>query len=384
MDIKKDILKQKNSFAEEATFLGCPKWEVACSRLERANSKPDEIRTEFNRDDTRILHSMAYGRLKSKTQVFFHTHSDRICTRIEHVNHVTSVSGTMARFLGLNEELTHAISLGHDLGHAPFGHSGEKILNDLSQKGGLCKFWHEKNSLHVVDDLELLQDTNGHYKNLNLSYAVRDGIISHCGEVNEKSLYPRSELVDLKGITHANMYAPYTWEGCVVKISDKISYLGRDIEDALCLKILDNTQLADLKKIIQVDVEVMNNTNLIHAFITDLCKNSSPEVGIRFSAPYLEMMKEIMRFNYTHIYNHKRLKNYESYARLVLSSIYEILSQAYRAEDTLYYLLGEFRALYPKLGSCFGEWLQLYVKNIQLKESSYKRLYDLNDRENYQ
>ena len=156
---------------------GHPHWEQAISRRQASPLKTDEIRSEFDRDNGRILHSLAYSRLKSKTQVFFHTNDDRICTRIEHVNHVISVSSTIARFLGLNSELTYAIAMGHDLGHAPFGHSGEVFLDEICQKQGLGEFWHEKNSLHVVDNIELLQDTQGHFKNLNLTYAVRDSEI---------------------------------------------------------------------------------------------------------------------------------------------------------------------------------------------------------------
>lgn len=177
----------------------------------------DDTRSEFVRDYTRILHSTAYRRLKHKTQVFFNTSNDHVCTRNEHVQHVESVSFSIAHGLRLNTELTRAIASGHDLGHAPFGHEGEKVINirlnkELSKEylEPLCYmkdsatdkriFWHEQNGLRFVDKIELLPDIDGKYHNLSLTYAVRDGIVSHCGEIDEKSIKPRKEKCDLYSI----------------------------------------------------------------------------------------------------------------------------------------------------------------------------------------
>ncbi|MEI6609076.1 MAG: HD domain-containing protein, partial [Deltaproteobacteria bacterium] len=237
----------RDSFSKQAMTGLHPNFETAINRLSALYSRQDDIRSPFARDYNRILHSTAYRRLKHKTQVFFATTNDHICTRIEHVNHVTAVSNTIATYLDLNTELTNAISLGHDLGHAPFGHAGETILKEIVKKETGDYFWHEKNSLRFVDDCETLEDPEGNHRNLNLTYAVRDGIISHCGEVDENGLLPRSEAVPLQIIQQPNQYRPYTWEGCVVKISDKIAYLGRDIEDALALKIL---LPSDIRKLI--------------------------------------------------------------------------------------------------------------------------------------
>ena len=121
-------------FANAAAQPSNPKWAEMIKRRDEIYSKGNDIRTEFERDYTRILHSLAYRRLKHKTQVFFNTNNDHICTRIEHVNHVESVSYTIARYLGLNVELTRAISTAHDLGHAPFGHEGENIIKEISKK----------------------------------------------------------------------------------------------------------------------------------------------------------------------------------------------------------------------------------------------------------
>lgn len=170
-------------------------------------------RSQFERDYTRILHSNSFRRMKHKTQVFFNVENDHICTRMEHVLHVESVSHSIAQALGLNCELTQAIAIGHDLGHTPFGHVGERILNNIAVNGivendetivkgfswehlknlnGEAYFWHERNSLRMVDKLDLLADDTGKERNLNLTFAVRDGIISHCGELKTVVLKPRN------------------------------------------------------------------------------------------------------------------------------------------------------------------------------------------------
>ena len=145
------------------------------------------------------------------------------------------------------------------------------------------KFWHEKNGVDCVDKIEVLEDTHGDFQNLNLTYATRDGIISHCGEIDENYLRPREEFIDLNEYKEPNQYAPYTWEGCVVKIADKISYLGRDIEDAITLGILDD-HLEELHQILEeAPTQVINNTVIINTLIRDLCENSSYEKGLCFS-----------------------------------------------------------------------------------------------------
>ena len=239
----------KNSFQEVAINPNNSKWENTISRILPLSYRNSDIRTEFDRDYTRIIHSNAYKRLKHKTQVFFSPENDHICTRGEHVTHVESISYTIASYLGLNTELTKAIAVAHDLGHSPFGHSGEKILSEISKRDLGSPFWHEKNGLHFVDSIELLEGHDGYKNNLNLTYGIRDGIISHCGEITENALKPRDEFIDLNNYLSPNQYSPYTWEGCVVKISDKISYIGRDIEDAITLGILDNhlQELYDLE-----------------------------------------------------------------------------------------------------------------------------------------
>jgi len=377
---------KENLFALVAIDNKSPKWSQSIKRENDIYYRKEDIRTEFERDYNRILHCTAYRRLKHKTQVFFATHNDNICTRIEHVTHVASVSFTISKFLGLNTQLTMSIAIGHDLGHAPFGHSGERIIKKITKEVLDENFWHEKNSLRVIDKIETLEDSNGHLKNLNLTYAVRDGIVSHCGEVNENSLFPRDIAIDLNDIEKPNQYAPYTWEGCIVKIADKISYLGRDIEDALTLNILSTNQLKDLKEIAGDNTRAINNTILMHDFVTDLCRNSSPEKGINFSEKYLQLINNVKKFNYENIYNHKRLKNYEKYAELIIYSIYDVLDSFYAGTDT-YKKTAEFQLSYPKLTQSFISWLKKYESTYIETEHKIKYqnrfLYNLKKQEEY-
>ncbi len=337
-----------------------PKWKNMISRQIPLYSRNNDIRSEFERDYTRIIHSTAYRRLKHKTQVFFSPENDHICTRIEHVNHVDSISYTIANYLGLNTELTKAIAVGHDLGHSPFGHQGEKILSEISQKYLNETFWHEKNGLDFVDKIELLEDDAKNKRTLDLTYAVRDGIISHCGEVDENSIRPRDEFIDLSKYTKPNQFAPYTWEGCVVKVVDKISYIGRDIEDAITLGILDN-HLDELYKLLQFTVpdKRLNNTFIINSLVYDLCNHSSPEKGLCFSNEAVEFMNKIKAFNYKNIYFSDRLKPSNKYFDLVLNEIFNTLCKFYKGKDTLREL-DKYKKYYPMLIDSFIDWIKTY------------------------
>lgn len=362
-------------FSKEAAFPGNEKWENAIKRESELYKRESDVRSEFGRDYTRIIHSMAYRRLKHKTQVFFSPKSDHICTRIEHVGHVESVSYTIASHLGLNTELTRAISLAHDLGHAPFGHAGEGVLDKICREHSLESFWHEKNGLHMIDDVELLEDDKNFRRNMDLTYGVRDGVISHCGEVDEKSITPRSDASDLYSFSKASDFSPYTWEACVVKIADKISYLGRDLEDALMLKILTRDQLSKLVSILKADeklkdvsLEHINNTVLISEFIIDVCKNSSPETGIALSDERAYLMKLIKDFNGRYIYSNYRLEGYKEFASVALNKIFQTLFMAYDREKTAE-KIAEFSEIYPFMSS-FLHWIEQYWDLDRGKESA--------------
>lgn len=351
------------NFSAESMIEGNPKWENAIKRNISLEKRPGEIRSEFWRDYCRILHSLGYRRLKHKTQVFFGPENDHICTRIEHVNHVESASYTIANFLGLNTELTKAISIGHDIGHAPFGHLGEEIIKEISINEIHDDFWHEKNGLRFVDKIELLPNSEGKYKHLGLTYAVRDGIISHCGEINQNALKPRDEAIDLLEYTEKNQFSPYTWEGCVVKLSDKIAYLGRDIEDAKLLKIIcekDIKPILDLaKRTFAPEIKTINTTSLMHYFIIDLCKNSSIDAGLRLSDSAFGLMKAVMNFNYEKIYKHPRLNYYKLFAKDIISSIYTLLVSGYDDFNTRK-MLKKMNSDYPIIIGDFIDWIDKY------------------------
>lgn len=347
-------------FKEYASNETNSNWKKHIERQQELYKRDNDIRSEYERDYTRILHSLAYRRLKHKTQVFFNIDNDHICTRMEHVQHVESVSCTIAKYLGLNVDLTRAIAMGHDLGHAPFGHEGEVELTKIREELGLDKFWHERNSLRIIDNIELLEDNQKNYKNLNLTYAVRDGIISHCGEVNENGIFPRKDAIDLNTFSYSGEYQAYTWEGCVVKIADKIAYLGRDIEDALRMHFIDKKNLYDLINISRkYGEEVINTTVIIHNFIISICENSSPENGIRLSDVHNSMLNEVKAFNYDAIYKNAKFDVYRKYAALIIRSIYETLMKAFDYENTVRKLLKMIK-IYPTLIKNFTRHLNQY------------------------
>ena len=354
----KPITKQR--FNEVAATENNPKWSSLIKRQSKLYDKPEDVRSPFERDYTRILHSTAYRRLKHKTQVFFNIDNDHICTRMEHVAHVESVSSTIAKTLGLNTELTKAIAIGHDLGHAPFGHQGETIIKKLSKKYLKKDFWHEQNGLRFVDMVELLANNYNKSKNLDLTYAVRDGIISHCGEVDENGLKPRDELIDLNIFNNPGQYSPATWEGCVVKISDKIAYIGRDIEDAITLGFLDDEARNELEKFAQVnDEKAINSTVIMHNLIIDICENSSPDDGICLSDKFLNQLNTIKDYNYNHIYKNKRFETFIKYANLVLNQLFDVLYNQYDGKHTLN-KLESIKRYYPSLVYSFEVWLAKY------------------------
>ncbi|PKO97003.1 MAG: metal-dependent phosphohydrolase [Bacteroidetes bacterium HGW-Bacteroidetes-7] len=385
-------MEHKNKFKKVKACPANPLWSKFIERENKIYSRPNDIRSEFARDYTRILHSNGYRRLKTKTQVFFATKNDHICTRIEHVNHVVSVSTTIAKFLGLNEELVSAIAIGHDIGHAPFGHHGETVIREIFKREiPNSNFWHEKNSLFFLDDIETLKNSSGFEENMNLSYAVRDGIITHCGEVNENSIFPRKEYIDLNKIEKPNQHQSFTWEGCVVKISDKIAYLGRDIEDAMFFRILSYSNYRQINEILKrhlpkSNIREINNGVLIHSFIIDLINNSNPERGISLSQPYLNLMNDIKSFNYSVIYKYWRIESFKNYATLVINEIFKTLIHFYKYKNfnsTDISIIEDF----PTLRRYFNDWLIKY-SNIDLKKKKKLKLnnrtiYDINSKESY-
>ena len=373
-------------FENVATVEGSAKWKNAIHRNEKMylpTYGDNTMRTDFDRDYTRVINTRAYRRLKNKTQVFFAPKNDHICTRMEHVMLVESISHTISNYLGLNNELTKAIAIAHDIGHSPFGHQGEYAISEITQREFGEKFWHEKNGVHLVDNLELLPDYAGKLRNLNLTYAVRDGIISHCGEVTDKGLLPREEAIDLSEYKTVNQFNPYTWEGCVVKMSDTIAYIGRDIEDAEKMNLLSEKEIEKFNKIIE-DVK-LQNSNIINYFVVDLCNNSNIKDGLRFSDKAFETLKSIKEFNYKQIYKNVKISPSIRYFRLVINEIFYTLKNEFAGKNTIKNLK-KMKRYYPNLSSEFIEWLSRY-SNIEERDTNIYRnklLYDLSNLEDYE
>ena len=266
--------------------------------------------------------------------------------------------------------------MGPDIGHAPFGHHGENCLNKLlEQKEGTNapkKFWHERNSLFFADYIETLPDPNGIQQPLNLTYGVRDGLICHCGEIDQQGIKPREEAIDLYSIKRPGLTQPFTWEGCIVKIADKIAYLGRDIEDARAYHILDMSSYRQLREIVGSTLgfekkgaralrsgKAVNTTVLINDLIIDLCEQSTPDKGLSFSDEYFRFILELKKFNFANIYNHWRLGEFAIYAENIINTLFRTLqkTQVYAKNGRVPQVL----KIYPKLCATFEDWLIRYT-----------------------
>ena len=292
----------------------------------RSVPRADDIRGCYYRDQTAILHSKPFRRLKHKTQVFFSPNDDHICTRIEHVLHVATIAATICRGLNskgegwqLNEDLAYAISLGHDLGHTPFGHSGEKAIATIL--GGKDKFMHEVNSYRVVE--KLIDGGRG----LNLTYAVKDGIICHNGEKYEQFITPDPTVKDLDAIRTRN-FLPSTYEGAIVRFSDKIAYLGRDIEDAMVAGFIGSNDIPQKVR----DRIGDTNRNIINFLVNDVVDHSTEE-AIAVSDEAFEMMLELIKFNTQRIYAHPRLKEVETACENIIIALFHHLQKIYGSFD---------------------------------------------------
>lgn len=285
----------------------------------RLRPRQEDVRGPYFRDQTAIIHSNSFRRLKHKTQVFFAPENDHVCTRIEHVLHVATIAATICRGLNqrgwqLDTELAYAAGLGHDIGHAPFGHTGERVLNELLKPSGAA-FSHESHSLRVLNLLE------NHGRGLNLTRGVRDAILCHNGERFEQYLGPESVPRLPEDKQHDPHRLPATWEGCIVRLCDKIAYLGRDLEDAL---------LAEFVRESDVPPEIRkelgdSNGHIINTLVLDLIENAALQGKIGFSDAKHALFLELYDFNVRGIYQHDRIRKYESYCGPILKALYEHL-----------------------------------------------------------
>lgn len=290
------------------------KWE--CERLSPYASKsvdsagrdreeePCDIRTVYQRDRDRILHSKSFRRLKHKTQVFLAPEGDHYRTRLTHTLEVSQIARTIARALRLNEDLTEAIALGHDLGHTPFGHAGESALNKVCSEG----FSHCVQSVRVV---ELLEKRG---KGLNLTKEVRDGILNH-----------------------QTAGKPKTLEGKIVRISDKIAYINHDIDDAIRGKILREEELpVQYTRILGDTVKKRLNT-MIH----DVVYNSMDQPEIHMSQEVEAAMMALRRFMFENVYTNPKAKSEEVKAKKMLTELYSYYMENLQLLPEEYHFLME-------------------------------------------
>ncbi len=265
--------------------------------LKRTHAHTPDLRDEYFRDQTKIIHSLPFRRLKHKAQVFFAPKNDHICTRIEHVLHVATIAATICRGLNksgnwqLSEDLAYAIGLGHDIGHAPFGHEGERAIDACLKPSGK-RFLHELNSYRVVEHIA------NYGEGLNLTFAVKDGIICHCGEdFANNALRPGQTPNDLETIT-GRTQMPSTYEGCIVRLADKIAYFGRDIEDAIKADLITR---ADIPQDVRKEIGTSNG-EIINTLTLDLIGHSKDKDFIGFSADKFDLISQLRDFNYQRIY----------------------------------------------------------------------------------
>jgi dGTPase len=263
-------------------------------------------RQTFSVDVDRILHSRAYTRYIDKTQVFYLIHHDHITHRVLHVQLVSKIARTIGRYLGLNEDLIEAIALGHDIGHTPFGHDGERFLSELCRASGIGDFHHNVQSVQFLDRVE----RKG--KGWNLCLQTLDGILCHDGEVHNQVLKPeRSKTFEMLEKEMAmkkenSLYPlmPMTLEGCVVRMADTVSYIGRDIEDAIRL---DMIKRSDLPK---ESVAILGDTNgtIVYHLVTDIINTSFQNTYVAFSQKISEALKRLKDFNLERIYMNPKIK----------------------------------------------------------------------------
>ncbi len=247
------------------------------------------MRTDFQRDRDRILYSKAFRRLKRKTQVFLSPYGDHYRTRLTHTIEVSQIARSIARALRLNEDLAEAIAIGHDLGHTPFGHCGERALNDIFSRG----FKHNEQSLRVVDFLETRK--NGEIKGLNLTYEVRDGILNHSGSLKASTL-----------------------EGEIIKYADRIAYLNHDFEDAMRADIFSEN---DLPKVIREGLGE-SSSERIEAMVLDLIENSFDKNEISMSEEFDYLTNEFRKFMFENLYINSEAKTEEIKAEKIIKSLF--------------------------------------------------------------
>jgi dGTPase len=281
----------------------------------------DGYRQAYALDADRILHSRAYTRYIDKTQVFYLIKNDHITHRVLHVQLVSKIARTIGRFLGLNEDLIEAIALGHDIGHTPFGHDGERFLSEKCHQAGIGHFLHNVQSIQFLDCVE----RKG--RGWNLSLQTLDGILCHDGEIHNQVLAPQTDKsFDIlagemqKKKKEANLtLMPMTLEGCVVRMADTVAYIGRDLEDAIRLDVIRRSEIPP-------DVEkVLGNSNgtIVYNLVTDIIKHSHETGSVALGDEVSFALKRLKTFNLERIYLNTRIKQYTATIRKLFDFLFD-------------------------------------------------------------
>ena len=343
------LFKDIKENMDHDTFLG----PLACKNKEaiRLYEEKEDIRPPYFHDTDRIIYSLAYTRYINKTQVFTNTENDNVTKRSTHVQLVSKIARTIGRALGLNEDLIEAASLGHDIGHTPFGHAGEAILNEISLSVGEGYFNH---NIQSVRKLEFIENRG---TGLNLTMQVIDAIMCHNGELELECYKPQKKTFQNVLAEYNNTYQekevntsliPCTLEGCVVRISDIISYLGRDIEDALRLHTITKDALP--KDI--MEVTGYTNKEIVNYFINDIITNSYGKDYIKMSSAAFQNLKKLKKFNYEHIYSQANskdtLEKWQQMMEKLFNSALKDLQEEKETSDIYIYFYKYMNADYKK------------------------------------
>lgn len=316
------------------------------------------LRGAFARDRDHILYSGAFRRYIGKTQVIYNSASfdEQLANRSIHTLQVSQIARSIGKVLRLNLDLIEAIALGHDLGHAPFGHDGEKFLQEIACLYGLDLFHHNLQSLRVVDQLS---DAN---KGMNLTFQVRDGIISHDGEVNEVTIVPAKgktegdiqEYIHRKKRREHAVTFPATLEGCLVRITDSISYIGQDFEDAVRIGLIKKNDLPE-----KIEKQLGdNNSDIINTLVLDIIKQSYGKNEIRFSQDIAECVFELKEFNLQQIYENKILKQEREVIRKAFFYLFDYFVEDIKKENTDSIVFQEW--IYNRGDDMGGNYLNQY------------------------
>ncbi|MBN1636875.1 MAG: HD domain-containing protein [Deltaproteobacteria bacterium] len=287
-----------------------------------------DMRDAFSIDVDRILHSRAYTSYIDKTQVFYLIGHQGISHRVIHVQLLSRIARTIGRKLGLNDDLIEAIAIGHDIGHPPFGHDGEIYLDGICQQTNIGLFRH---NVQAVQALEIVEKDG---KGLNLTLEVLDGILCHNGEMTEQSIAP--DLIHafddfdekLQHCRQGQSPAPATMEGCLVRVVDTISYVGRDIEDAIALGIISRADLP------QKIVNILGDTNgkIVYTLVEDLIQHSGHD-AISYSQRIFQALSELKAFNYENIYLNEKVKKESDKIKAMYALIFASLADAIESDD---------------------------------------------------